>query len=420
MTKKIKDKNTQDEKRLIELEAKLLEQEHRPFKLIWNFWNREKFKDENDIRKKAVTKALFYRLIFSPTTLALTGTGIISIMTIYFLYRQTNLFEFQNELLESQNVLTNSQNSLVKLQNSNLEKQTLLFEESSRQSFYMSMLDQLFKDINIETKTNDKLSKTLTERIIWLSRTIKPYRYLDGDSTKIHPISPEKGYLLMALVGNGINPEFLNDKVLSKANFDYADLEYADLKGLNLKNISLKYANLRYAKLQQTDFSFAKLNSATFHGSKLNNANFYKSRLDGAIFERCDLESSSFHKASINNCNFLSANLENTNFTSADCGFEGIKVSMGTSSSLDSDGNNFLAKPITSAFSLDSLRVQNRTWFFVQNNKSKKPHERVYSFSNHLKNYEVKKSGNWARSSESGDLIISDLFRLYKKSKIEQ
>ena len=143
--------------KIIEIEAKILEQEHRPFSLIWNFINRKKRYNQNDPRRKAVTKAIIWRLFFSPTTIAFTLSGVLAYATLFFLAKQ-------NDILENQNILIAQQIQLT---------------EATRRSSQMIVLDGVLKDINKELNNKNTISKNLTARIKSLSHTIKPYKFFD-------------------------------------------------------------------------------------------------------------------------------------------------------------------------------------------------------------------------------------------------
>ena len=90
------------EEKLIQLEKKLIEQEHRPTHILFNFFNRKKY-PKNDERRKATKKALIWRLLFSPTVIATTSGGIIAFATLFFLFWQNSLLTDQNNLIQDQN-----------------------------------------------------------------------------------------------------------------------------------------------------------------------------------------------------------------------------------------------------------------------------------------------------------------------------
>ena len=85
------------------IEAKLLEQEHRPTHLVLNYINRKKkFPDEKDPRRKAVQRAIIWRLFFSPAVLAVGGSTILGIITAWILIKQTNIINDQTAIFKEQ------------------------------------------------------------------------------------------------------------------------------------------------------------------------------------------------------------------------------------------------------------------------------------------------------------------------------
>ncbi len=87
------------------MEAALIEQEHRPTHIAYAWFNRKKWPDQ-DPRRTAAVKALLWRFLFSPSTLAIGGSifgGIIGIATLWMLYHQNALLLEQNRLAQEQN-----------------------------------------------------------------------------------------------------------------------------------------------------------------------------------------------------------------------------------------------------------------------------------------------------------------------------
>lgn len=286
-------KNIED--RLVELEAKLLEQEHRPWHLFKNYKSKNKYK-ENDLRRKSINKATFYNILFFLIkTSVIISPLIVSGYSLYFMFRQTELFESQNNLFESQNGLFNSQNL-------NLEKQTQLIE-ASRRSSYMFIMGEVLSDINRELEDKSNKNKTLSDglvaRIITLSRAMKPYRYLENDTLIKSPISPERGQLLITLHESNINKEFLSERIISKSDFSYADLSNSNLNNCIFNNINLTHANLFRATLINSQminskFTNANLEYVNFRDSNLSKSNFAKARMERTNFENANLKNSRF------------------------------------------------------------------------------------------------------------------------------
>jgi uncharacterized protein YjbI with pentapeptide repeats len=155
----------------------------------------------------------------------------------------------------------------------------------------------------------------LRSRIVALCNSLKPYQYLEGDSlTKL--ISPERGQLLISLVGARIGNI---DLILKQADFSYADLKgvkFGRFKYANLSNIKLIYANLSgadltLASLQSADLSYADLSYANFLLADLKEADLSGANLSGANlrtldFESANLKNTTLDKAKVYYGNFAS------------------------------------------------------------------------------------------------------------------
>ena len=80
-------------------------------------------------------------------------------------------------------MLTLNQNKLFESQNKKMDQQTQLVE-ASRRSTQMFIMGEVFSDLNKELNdplnVKDTLSNTLVGRIISLSRSMKPYKYLQN------------------------------------------------------------------------------------------------------------------------------------------------------------------------------------------------------------------------------------------------
>ena len=249
------------EEKLKKIEAELLEQEHRPFKILWNYFNRKnRFKDSKDKRRKAVTKAVIWRLFISPTTIAIATSGLLGYLSLFLLYKQTNLFKNQNKFIQQQTHLA----------------------EASRRSSQMFIMGEVLSDINTELKdplnSRDTLSNTLVGRIIGLSRSMKPYKYLVGDSLINKPLSPERGQLLIALVESKIDSTFFVDKILKGSDFSSAELNGANLSGANLNGVNLNMAQLNSANLKNANLKNARLQLFGMDGKVVLDQELEKSR----------------------------------------------------------------------------------------------------------------------------------------------
>ena len=301
-------KSEEIEEKLIEIEAKLLEQEHRPFSLIKNYLGRNKYK-KDDKRRISIKAALFWKLLFSQTAVIATG-GIIGVFSVYFLYKQTDYIKNQNKLIENQNY--------------SIQQQTFLIESGRRSSqvFIMGdVLSDVNKELNDETNTKRILSNTLVGRIISLSRAMKPYKFLEGDSLIKKALSPERGQLLISLLESGVDSIFFRERILSRCDFSSSDLTNSNLSYRDLTGINLKNSDFRGSIFKETVFEESFLTNTNFSKTKLEMTSFINSNLEGANFINTDLSVTDLEGAYLKNANLSTVLLNGVildNFKSMD------------------------------------------------------------------------------------------------------
>ena len=206
-------------------------------------------------------------------------------------------------LLFNQNELLNVQNDLLKHQNDRIETQIHL-DEASRRSSLVFLMSSIMDRVNDEVaETGDSISPGLVGRVAALSRSLKPYRYFDGDTLIPRPVSTERGQLLLSIINNPIKPSITRQLFrrstfrgaeLTEANMEEAYLEgvrmpAADLRVANLRETNLKQADLTGADLQESILSFAQLQKADLTGANLWGAFMEKAHLDFARLRRATL-----------------------------------------------------------------------------------------------------------------------------------
>lgn len=206
-------------------------------------------------------------------------------------------------------ILLMRQNMLLKQQNQKIQEQTHL-AEASRRSSQMFIMGEVLSDVNKELETKRTLSNTLTGRVISLSRAMKPYRYINGDTLIEKPISPERGQLLITLCKSNIQSGFFVDMLqesdftqaeLTNSNLSHSVLTDINLKGANLKgsevtNVNFSYAILSNANLTNVDFTDANLKNADLTNANLTNADLRYTKLDGADFTNAKLDNVKVHR----------------------------------------------------------------------------------------------------------------------------
>ncbi len=308
----------------IETEAKFIRQEHRMVSVILNFVNfylKRKMFESSDPRPKAALTALVWKL-FGPATVVGAGITIVSIITLLVAIQANTLLKDSNSILSDQKLLQEAsrRSALIfeltsimneideEMDEAGVQKDALVTRNSDQEAGVMVGQDTRPRRRDIENPPLYRLSDRLTGRITALSRSLKPYRYLnDNGVINEIPYSPERGQLLLFLVNSGIDMEEMNH---SPIIFNEADLSNADLNSIDLTHISLTNANLTNAKLGGTRLHYAKLD-----GSDLTQANFGSSELNWSSLKNCDLTDASLTSANVEGADLENANLSNCNLS---------------------------------------------------------------------------------------------------------
>ena len=230
-------------------------------------------------------------------------------------------------MLYNQNKLLIQQNQLLNQQNIRLDQQTYL-QEAERRSSLVFLLGNILDAINEELKDDvgvkgsRDISPQLVGRIIALSNSLRPYRYLGSDSLVGRELSPERGFLLLSIVSSEIDKTSLG-RIYKSADFSYADLKNAVLSGRYLSGVNLTGADLENAVLDETDLSLANLSQAELSGAILARASLREARLRDskmfkANFESSDLSDANLYGADLRRAYMVSANFQNTHLNRAD------------------------------------------------------------------------------------------------------
>jgi uncharacterized protein YjbI with pentapeptide repeats len=220
-------------------------------------------------------------------------------------------------LIYNQNKLLTQQNALLERQNVRLDQQTYL-QEADRRSSLIFLMGNLLDAMDKELKSDlgqpgvRDLSPQLVGRIIALSKSLRPYRYLNGDSLVARELSPERGQLLLSIVASQVDNSTIR-RIFQAADFSFADMKGAILSGEYLAGINLMGADLTEAVLDETDLSNANLSQASLAG-----AIFARSRMVEARLRACDLQKAHFESADLRDANLYDANLQGAKLNGAD------------------------------------------------------------------------------------------------------
>lgn len=314
--------------RLNELEAKLIEQDHRWVNVLIALYTAFTQYDKGDPRRISALKAVLWR-VFSPATAATAGIGIISILGVMIGMHANYLLTLQNQRIDQQTLLLEAQRRAGLV-----SEFTAVIEqiEKERAQFENKRVANRERDTSFKPGAVFQLSAPTVGRIVALSRSYRPYLYLEiageadevltadlksdpdvvedvpvwllainhalglnlqpeGERPKMTKIalSPERGQLLIALVSGNVDLAQISNQFadFSRSDLRKAILSSADLSQFNLTRSSfiasdLLSANLSGAFLAGAQFSRACLSSVNFDGALIQGAMFDDAKLDGS------------------------------------------------------------------------------------------------------------------------------------------
>jgi hypothetical protein len=210
------------------------------------------------------------------------------------------LLAIQTSLLDKQNTKIDQQNILIETQNKYLVQQTYLQEANRRSSLvflFSNVMDAIDRELKDEQKNpNRNLSSQLMGRIISLSRSLKPYRYLLND-TLTKPISPERSQLLINLINSNLgdstyqrifdNGDFshleLRDLWVYGIPFGRVDFSYSIFDNVNFDNCSFSQSKFNHIFSKYTNFAYCTFFDMIMRKSYFDHINFSFCFFNGAI-----------------------------------------------------------------------------------------------------------------------------------------
>lgn len=272
-------------------------------------------------------------------------------------------------LIYNQNSLIIQQNELMRKQNVRLDQQTYLLE-AQRRSSLVFLLGNILESVDRELKEDyglngrRDLSPQLTGQVIALSKSLRPYRYLESDTLIQKALSPERGQLLICLIESRLDISTY-DAIFRKSDFSYSDLNNvnlngaylngADLYGCNLSGAEISGAKLVKAKLIQADISRATLIGTDLSESELYGASFSESDLSHAVLRGVYAGEANFNTATLGGANFKDARLNEADLRFLTPREEGLWGGFSVSSF---EGANLESAMVEQGGLLDSLSQQ--------------------------------------------------------------
>ena len=247
----------------IELEAKFIEQEHRLVPIWTHFWlDRRKWEDD-DPRRIAANKAFLW-FWFRQSSYVIVSGGVVALISLYFLSKQTSLLEEQNTLVSNQNQLLVAQiNQQNKVNNAakKTEVISVIFESKEKSS-----------EIGFYTKAIPETAPRVRSEAIAEYLEIRKSEMLsDFEEFKKTGVRP-----FVATLPFGVD-------------LQRAPLQNVSLKQIDMNNMSLSYSSFKFAELSFVDFSNSHLNYVNFANAMLYGSIFDDASLVGSYMVGADL-----------------------------------------------------------------------------------------------------------------------------------
>ncbi len=231
---------------------------------------------------------------------ALLPTLLMALQTYYLniqnekIDNQNKMFSTQNKMFENQNSLVQNQNDLILKQNKRLDQQTHLQEAGRRSSLvflFANVMDAVDTEIkNKHIKENRRLSKQLIGRIVALSKSLKPYKYLSSDSLTTSFVSPERSQLLTYLINANL------------ANTTYSQIfNSGEFTNLELSNVTIKDI-----KFENLDLSGSILNNVKFNNCQIQSFVLNNIKSENISFNHCVFDVIYMEASFVNVLNFIS------------------------------------------------------------------------------------------------------------------
>ncbi len=177
-----------------------------------------------------------------------------------------------------------------------------------------NLMPQLLARIDDELKDNPGrvLSDETISMIASLSYTLKPYPYTEGARMSTKKLSPERGQLLLILIGLNLDTGSLH-QIMKHVSFAGADLRDGVLRGADLSGINLSEADLSSAIFDSADLAGANLSYANLWGAIIS-----KAKLTGTDLTRADLQWANLNQADLKGADLREANLYSVQMRNAD------------------------------------------------------------------------------------------------------
>lgn len=330
-------KQTRDlERELDELREQLIEQEHRGFRILTNFFVEKRKWPKGDPRHDAAWKALLYRFLLSPGMIAVAG-GTVGALSVGLLAWHGMILRDQYKEMAHQNEEFRNQTAAITEQN---RQQAERFQLQRRTELIAILYEGIDGEDTIEGPTyNHRIPKanarTRSEALAefhQLERTrLNEFIGPIERPTLFSPPQPRPdltGALLSDVkargamfAGTDFSSANLSGVDFSVANLADANFSAANLAGAGLSWADLTGADLGDANLSAADLGSASLSHATLDSANLSDARLLDSNLSDAILNWANLSGADLAIANLGGVQLMHANLTRADLKDANLAF---------------------------------------------------------------------------------------------------
>lgn len=240
--------------RLLDLEARLLAQDHRLLNVLQTYFVERPKWPPDDPRRPAALKALLWCLFFSPGTVAVAG-GTIAIGTLVVLVWQSTLMLQQNEYFREQ----------VSQQQKQIDSQDRVTRQAQRNEAIRVIYGREFSE-------NPRVKAEAIRTLVVLERE-------------------------NIAAGNNVFPS------------DYVNLHHADLKGIHIENFDLRKVSFQWSDLEDAALPSIDMTESSFRFARMSRAKLFNANLSGTFWDGAQLRDADLSGANIDRANFVRAQL---------------------------------------------------------------------------------------------------------------
>ncbi|MDD2760075.1 MAG: pentapeptide repeat-containing protein [Methylomonas sp.] len=302
-----------DTEKEIELEAKLLEQEHRLFHVLWNFFVTKKSWGKSDPRYISANKAILYRLLLSPAVVS-TASGGAALFSVFLVLHQNDLMSKQNDLMEDQNKYFKQQ---IEFQSDQWNSQQINIYISTLYDKENNCLVEGCEVENVRAKVEAAIAFYALENLRIKSQFGDDF---DKDVEHNPPYVPNLAYINLSR--GDFSYSSMDRSFFSNSLLDYVDMRNMNLQRVNFVDSSIKESIFVSSNMNKCSMQRTKAYKATFRLADLSNCILRNGDFTEATFDESNMQGVWLEGAKLDKASFKGANISQAIFNKTDIKYE--------------------------------------------------------------------------------------------------